>query len=97
MYSRIITIRMQIIVETLLGGGGQNGFRRGRSCIVAVGLFTIKQIIEKHREYNIEIDIAYGVDFTESFDRVKRRKSWTIPEKKSFPRHLLEVCTSTPL
>ena len=49
----------------------QNGFRIGRSCIDKV--FTIKQTIEKRREFNLEIHIAF-LDLEKAFDKVNRNK-----------------------
>jgi sorting nexin-29 len=37
-------------------GEEQNGFRRGRSC--SNSYFSLKLIIEKHREFNIETHLA---------------------------------------
>ena len=49
-YAKIITNRLNTITETLLLEE-QNGFRQNRSCID--GVFTLAQVIEKHREFNV--------------------------------------------
>jgi len=49
-YSKIIAKRLTAIAEVLLLED-QNGFRRGRSCMDCI--FSVSQIIEKHREFNI--------------------------------------------
>ena len=50
-YSRILVKRLKNIIETILSEE-QSGFRPSRSCIDNV--FSLQQIIEKHREYNRE-------------------------------------------
>jgi hypothetical protein len=45
----------------------QNGFRKGRSCTDDV--LTIRQIIGKRREFNLETHIAF-IDYEKAFDRV---------------------------
>ncbi|KAJ4443024.1 hypothetical protein ANN_04674 [Periplaneta americana] len=47
----------------------QNGFRRGRSC--ADSYFTLKLLIEKNREFNIETHFAF-IDFEKVFDTLDR-------------------------
>lgn len=69
----------------------QSGFRGGRSCIDDV--FTLKQIIEKRREFNLETHMVF-VDFEKAFDRVRREKLWSIMERRGFPRHLIQACQS---
>jgi hypothetical protein len=50
---------------------GQNGFRRGTSC--SHSYFTLKILIEKHREFNFETHLAF-IDFVKVFDKVNRKK-----------------------
>jgi hypothetical protein len=45
----------------------QNGFRRGRSCMDSI--FTIQQLLERHREYNIETHLLF-IDYVKAFDSV---------------------------
>jgi hypothetical protein len=52
-------------------GEEQNGFRKGRSC--CDGYFPLKKIIEKHREFNIETNLAF-IDYKKAFDKVNRHK-----------------------
>jgi hypothetical protein len=55
-YSRIIIKMLRVIAEVLLLEE-QNGFRKGRSCMDCI--FSVSQIIEKHREFNIPTYIAF--------------------------------------
>ncbi len=49
----------------------KNGFRKGRYCVGRI--FTVSQIIEKHREYNVLTFLAF-VDLEKAFDTVNRTK-----------------------
>jgi len=69
-YSKIIAKRLTAIAEFLLLEG-QNGFRKGRSCLDCI--FSASKIIEKHREFNIATYIAL-IDFKKAFDSVNRDK-----------------------
>lgn len=84
-YSKIIAKRLTAISETLMLEE-QNGFRKGRSCMDCV--FSLSQVIEKHREFNIPTYISF-IDFKKAFDSVDREKLWTIMEKKGIPNHLI--------
>ena len=64
----------------------QMGFRRGRSCADAV--FTLKHIVEKHREYNCETHLAF-IDWEKAFDNVQRTRLWNTMMKKGYPQHLV--------
>ena len=59
-----------LLTETILSET-QYGFKKG--CMVSHldCIFTIAQIIEKHREYQLTIYIAF-IDFRKAFDRVNR-------------------------
>lgn len=48
----------------------QYAYRPGRSTADAIGI--VQQIIEKHREYNIPLDVVL-VDFKKAFDRADRK------------------------
>ena len=76
-YTKIITQRFKTILEAILLEK-QNGFRIGRSCIDNV--FTIKQTIEKRREFNLETHIAF-LDLEKAFERVNRNQLWQILNK----------------
>ena len=56
---------MKTYYEKILGEE-QNGFRKGRSC--CDGYFTMKLLIQKHREFNVETQIAF-IDFQKAFDK----------------------------
>ncbi|KAJ4443242.1 hypothetical protein ANN_04910 [Periplaneta americana] len=84
-YSKIITKRLNVIADTMLIEE-QNGFRSNRSCIDSV--FSLSQIIEKHREYNIPTSIAF-IDYEKAFDTVKREKLWEILIARGIPKHLI--------
>lgn len=69
----------------------QNGFRKGRSC--ADCIFTINQIIEKHREHNLPTYIIF-IDYEKAFDNVCRNKLWIIMKQKGIPQHLISAIKS---
>ena len=77
-YAKIINNRLSKIAETLISEE-QTGFRKGRSCIDNV--FTLKQIMEKRKEFNLETHILF-VDYKKAFDKVSRPKLWNILQKK---------------
>jgi len=52
-------------------------------------IFSASQIIEKHRELNIPIYIAF-IGFKEAFDSVDRDKLWTIMLSKGIPTPLIK-------
>jgi hypothetical protein len=53
----------------------QNGFTKYRTCMDSI--FSVSQIIEKHRKYNIPTYIAF-IDLEKAFDIVNRTKLWEI-------------------
>ena len=83
-YASIIKKKLQPIAETIIGEE-QNGFREGRSCTDAS--FTIKQIVEKRKEYNLETCLAF-IDYEKAYDRVDRKKLWNIMEEYKIPKNL---------
>lgn len=89
-YTKIINKRLTTISDSLLLEE-QSGFRQGRSCTDNV--FTINQIIEKRREFNLETHIAF-IDYEKAFDRVNRELLWQILQKRGYPLHLIEVIKS---
>lgn len=89
-YAKINTQRFKTISEALLLEE-QNGFRIGRSYIDNV--FTIKQIIEKRREFNLETHTAF-LDLERGFDRVNIHQLWQILNRRGIPNHLIEVIKS---
>jgi len=80
-YAKIITQRFKTISEAILLEE-QNGFRIGRSCIDSV--FTIKQTIEKRREFNLETHIAF-LDLEKAFDKVNRNNYGKFLTKEACP------------
>jgi len=86
-YAKIITQRFKSILEAILLEE-QNGFRTGRSCID--NEFTIKQTIDKRREFNLEPHIPF-LDLEKAFDRVNWHKLWKILNKRGIPYHLIQI------
>ena len=71
---RILDAKVRQIVESKIGEN-QLGFRKGRG--MDDGLFTIRQIIEKRREFRK--DVAFGfVDLEKAFDTVPRELAFAV-------------------
>lgn len=85
-YSNIIKNKLYKYYEHILGEE-QNGFRKGRSC--CDGYFTMKILIEKHREFNIETHIAF-VDFQKAFDKVNRNQLLNIMARDNIPAQIIQ-------
>ena len=60
----------------------QDGFQRGRSCIDP--LFSMKLLVEKRRQFNLEPQLAY-IDYVNIFDKVERDHLFEILQSKVFP------------
>jgi hypothetical protein len=58
----------------------QNVFPKGRSCIDP--LFSMKLIIEKRRQFNLENQLAFH-NYVKVFDKVKRDKLFEILKNKN--------------
>lgn len=86
LYTKIIIARLKPITEALLEN--HSGFRVDGSCIDNV--FSINQIIEKRREYNLETHVAF-VDLEKAFDRIERSTPWRIMDRKGYPKNLIKV------
>jgi hypothetical protein len=86
-YAKIIARRIGRIIEPLISKE-QNGFRKGHSCTDSI--FFIQQLVEKHREYNLETYLLF-VDFKKVFDSVIRNKLWEIMINRGIPSHLIRV------
>jgi hypothetical protein len=56
-------------------------------------IFSVSQIIEKHRAYNVPTYIVF-VDIEKAFDTVNRAKLWEILQNKDIPRHLIKTVQS---
>jgi hypothetical protein len=53
-------------------------------------IFSASQLIEKHREFNIPLYVAF-IDFKKAFDSVDRDKLWNIMASKGIPTHLITI------
>jgi hypothetical protein len=53
-------------------------------------LFSVSQIIEKHRQFNIPTYLAF-IDIRKAFVSVDRDKLWTIMSSKGIPTHLITI------
>jgi len=60
----------------------QNGFQRGISCVDP--LFSMKLLVEKRREFNLETQLAF-IDYVNDLDKVERDKLFEILQSKVFP------------
>jgi hypothetical protein len=69
-------------------GEEQNGFRRGRSC--SDSYFSLKLIIEKHREFNIETHLAF-IDYEKAFDDVNRNTLLYILAADNVPDRIIHA------
>jgi hypothetical protein len=84
-YAKIIKNKYDNII-----GEEQNGFKKGRSC--CGGYFTMKILIEKHGEFNMETHIAF-VDFKKASDRVSRKELLRILASDQVPRQTIQnIC-----
>ncbi|KAI5715485.1 hypothetical protein M8J77_016861 [Diaphorina citri] len=72
LYERIIEQKIRPIIEEKLSEE-QHGFRPGRSTNDLI--FTIRQLMEKHYEYDKNLWIAF-LDIKKAFDAIKREKVW---------------------
>lgn len=64
----------------------QTGFIPGKG--TREQILNLRQIIEKAREYNIEMYLCF-VDYSKAFDKVKWNKLWTILLEMGTPPHLI--------
>lgn len=90
MFAKIIESRLRPVIELQLSEE-QMGFRKNRSCTDAI--FTLKQLIETHIEYNKELYIAF-IDQEKAFDRVDRNLLWQIMAQYGVSEHLISLCKS---
>ena len=84
-HSKILNVKLKAWAENFLFKC-QNEFWKGRSYINP--LFSMKLIIEKRREFNLESHFAF-LDYVKAFDRVKRDK-FEILQSKHIPNVLLK-------
>ena len=93
MLSSIILQRILPLAEEVLGEY-QCGFRANRSTIDQI--FTLRQILEKRREYNCEVHNLF-VDFRKAYDSIHRNGLFNIMAEFGFSRKLIRmtaVCLS---
>jgi hypothetical protein len=55
--------------------------------------FTLKQVIEKRREFNLETHLAF-IDYNKAFDSVDRNKLWNRMQQRGYPIHLIQAIQS---
>ena len=66
----------------------QAGFRTGRG--TRDHIFNMRMIIEKCREYNIELHACF-IDYTKAFDCVNHHQLWEIMNDMGFPKHITRL------
>ena len=66
----------------------QTGFRRGRG--TRDQIFNLKQIIEKYREFNKKLLVAF-IDYKKAFDSVHHPLLWNEMFNMGFPIHLINL------
>jgi hypothetical protein len=85
-YVNIIKKKLSRYYESILGKE-QNGFRKGWSC--SDGYLTMKILLEKHREFNMETHIAF-VDLKKAFDKINRTKLLEILQNDNIPQQIIQ-------
>lgn len=90
-FANILYKRLLPYMESIIGEY-QSGFRVGRS--TTDQLFSIRQILEKCKEYNVEIHQLF-VDFKAAYDSVIRRKLWRVMEEFGVPDKLISLTKLT--
>lgn len=90
-FANILYKRLLPYMESIVGEY-QCGFRVGRS--TSDQLFNIRQILEKCKEYNVEIHQLF-VDFRAAYDSVKRSKLWRVMEEFGIPSKLISLTKLT--
>ena len=90
-FANILYKRLLPYTESIVGEY-QCGFRVGRS--TTDQLFNIRQILEKCKEYNVEIHQLF-VDFKAAYDNVSRRKLWRVMEEFWIPNKLISLTKLT--
>ena len=90
-FANILYQRLRPYMESIVSEY-QCGFRVGRS--TTDQLFSIRQILEKCKEYNVEIHQLF-VDFKAAYDSVIRRKLWRVMEEFGIPGKLISLTKLT--
>ena len=66
----------------------QAGFRSNRSTTHQI--FTVRQILEKHWEFNTDIYQLY-IDFRQAYDSIHRPSMWAILKEFGIPKKLISL------
>jgi hypothetical protein len=90
-YTNIIRMRLETYSESMIGEY-QAGFRRERS--VTDQLFTVKQLLEKFWEHDIDLYQIF-VDFKQAENSIKREKLYTATQEMGIPNKLIRLERST--
>jgi Reverse transcriptase (RNA-dependent DNA polymerase) len=86
-FTKVILNRISDTVESLLREN-QCGFRTRRGCCDQI--FTLRQIIEKTREYNNEVYVCF-VDFKQAYDSIWRDGLWHVLGSYGIPPKIVRL------
>ena len=86
-FSNILFERISQYTEKIVGQY-QSGFRPGRSCTDQI--FTVRQILEKTREYNIKTHHLF-IDFRAAYDSVNRARLYAAMRYFGVPEKLVRM------
>lgn len=89
--AEILYQRLSIYAEEIIGDY-QCGFRRGRSTTDQI--FTLRQIMEKAWEYNINIHQLF-IDFKQAYDSIDRQALFDIMNEFGIPTKLINLTKAT--
>jgi hypothetical protein len=89
--SKVLSTRLEPYTERFLSEY-QAGFRRQRS--TADQLFSIRQIVQKSYEMNVETHHLF-IDFRAAYDSVDREGLWNIMAEFQFPHKLIRLLKAT--
>ena len=89
--SKILSSRLEPFSEAFLSEY-QAGFRRQRS--TSDQLFSIRQIVQKSYEMNIET-LHLFIDFKAAYDSIDREGLWNIMAEAHFPHKLIRLLKAT--
>lgn len=89
--AEILYQRLSIYAEEIIGDY-QCGFRRGRSTTDQI--FTLRQIMEKAWEYNINIHQLF-IDFKQAYDSIDRQALFNIMNEFGIPTKLINLTRAT--
>lgn len=93
LYERILELRLRTQVEDLLSES-QCGFRPGRGTIDQIA--ALRLFLDKSWEHNINQYICF-LDLEKAFDRVPRKKIWSVLFSSGIDGQLLKAIKSTYL